>query len=556
MSWNLLLGATPEAVATALDEIRERSVGRVQKPFVLSERADSDGLPRPEPGGPRCERLFGPVRDHRCRCSKYVGSEHAGVRCEKCGVEVIGLAARDTRWAHIETGAFVVHPVQARTIGAALGVTPDEVMSVARGESWIEGDEVKALSDDADEAFTQAMDHCEKMGVAALRLAVESSGAALTFINIVAVPPPSERPLMKVKRGWGLGPFDRALESLLARSARLELLGQLSTPPTHPVAEEKWRVQRAFEALVAAAREGAGLVAGLGEAEQKASVLQPANVTDDDDFEHATGLFWNSIETLHLAKNGELFSFSNTAELVSSYAFSMRPIGELRAWTERYWAWELQWYMDDIVPLAAMDLQTGEWMKEWPEGLRAWTLDPLDEQWCVLHDRLRGKKVEVRATEYDPQSTTSACGNFLWLGNNIYDLRASSFGALYASSGELFEERAHMEDRGASVLRDGQRVALQADEFEDAWGGVVDVLSSTEVDDRALVDRADGLLMFKDGLLVDERGTRLLVEMPYEAIAFSPTGSHLAWVDEDAIHILDTQDYSLRSRPLPNSGES
>lgn len=86
-------------------ELRTRSRGRIEHPDGLNTRTN-----KPERGGLLCSRLFGPVEDLRCLCTKYGGERHRGITCEKCGVEVLPVAVRRERFGHIELPAPMPHP--------------------------------------------------------------------------------------------------------------------------------------------------------------------------------------------------------------------------------------------------------------------------------------------------------------------------------------------------------------------------------------------------------------------------------------------------------------
>lgn len=86
-------------------ELRAGSRGRIEHPDGLNPRTHM-----PERGGLLCCRLFGPVEDLRCICTKYGGELHRGITCEKCGVEVLPAAVRRERFGHIELPVPVLHP--------------------------------------------------------------------------------------------------------------------------------------------------------------------------------------------------------------------------------------------------------------------------------------------------------------------------------------------------------------------------------------------------------------------------------------------------------------
>ena len=92
---------------TPLDaaEVQHVSHGPVNQPDGLNTRTH-----RPERGGPLCMRVFGPVVDHCCMCTKYRGEDKLGVTCEKCGVTVAPASVRATRFGHIDLVVPLRHP--------------------------------------------------------------------------------------------------------------------------------------------------------------------------------------------------------------------------------------------------------------------------------------------------------------------------------------------------------------------------------------------------------------------------------------------------------------
>ena len=65
------------------EDILEMSCGEVVKPETINYRTY-----KPERDGLFCERIFGPVKDFECHCSKYKRIRYKGIVCDRCGVEV------------------------------------------------------------------------------------------------------------------------------------------------------------------------------------------------------------------------------------------------------------------------------------------------------------------------------------------------------------------------------------------------------------------------------------------------------------------------------------
>ncbi len=87
----------------APEEIRAWSFGEVENHETINYRTA-----KPEEGGLFCERIFGPTKNHQCRCGKKQISNHGQI-CPKCGVEITEAIVRRERMGHIELQAPVVH---------------------------------------------------------------------------------------------------------------------------------------------------------------------------------------------------------------------------------------------------------------------------------------------------------------------------------------------------------------------------------------------------------------------------------------------------------------
>jgi DNA-directed RNA polymerase subunit beta' len=118
------------------ETIKSWSQGEVRKPETINYRTF-----KPERDGLFCARIFGPVKDYECLCGKYKRMKHAGIVCEKCGVEVIKSSVRRERMGHIELAAPVAHIWFMRSlpsrIGTLLDVALKDLERVLYFESWI-----------------------------------------------------------------------------------------------------------------------------------------------------------------------------------------------------------------------------------------------------------------------------------------------------------------------------------------------------------------------------------------------------------------------------------
>lgn len=100
--------ASPEMILT-------RSYGEVLKPETINYRSY-----KPEKDGLFCEKIFGPVKDYECHCSKYKGIRYRGIICDRCGVEVTRKRVRRERMGHITLAVPVVHIWYIRSIPSKL----------------------------------------------------------------------------------------------------------------------------------------------------------------------------------------------------------------------------------------------------------------------------------------------------------------------------------------------------------------------------------------------------------------------------------------------------
>lgn len=113
-------------------QLRARSHGAVEKPETINYRTK-----KPERGGLCCARIFGPIEDFCCICTKYRGEQHRGVRCEKCGVEVLPSSVRSERFGHVELAVPVVHPLLRAEVARLLGITPAQLQQVIGGQAGL-----------------------------------------------------------------------------------------------------------------------------------------------------------------------------------------------------------------------------------------------------------------------------------------------------------------------------------------------------------------------------------------------------------------------------------
>ena len=99
------------------EQIRKWSKGEVTKPETINYRSQ-----KPEMDGLCCERIFGPSKDYECHCGKYKKIRFAGIKCEKCGVEVTTKDVRRERMGHIELASPCTHIWYLKGIPSRIGL--------------------------------------------------------------------------------------------------------------------------------------------------------------------------------------------------------------------------------------------------------------------------------------------------------------------------------------------------------------------------------------------------------------------------------------------------
>ncbi len=118
------------------ETILDRSHGEVLKPETINYRSF-----KPEKDGLFCERIFGPVKDWECYCSKYKRIRYKGIICDRCGVEVTQKSVRRERMGHIALSVPVVHIWYFRTmpnkIGHLLNIRTKKLEKVIYFEEYV-----------------------------------------------------------------------------------------------------------------------------------------------------------------------------------------------------------------------------------------------------------------------------------------------------------------------------------------------------------------------------------------------------------------------------------
>ena len=86
------------------NEILENSCGEVLKPETINYRTG-----KPDRDGLFSEVIFGPLKDFECSCGKYKGQQFFGLRCDRCGVDIVRSYVRRERMGHITLATPIAH---------------------------------------------------------------------------------------------------------------------------------------------------------------------------------------------------------------------------------------------------------------------------------------------------------------------------------------------------------------------------------------------------------------------------------------------------------------
>lgn len=435
----------PLEVVRALRETLEVSHGAITRPFVFRGMGE-DGVLVPERGGVRCEVVFGPKREHECQCGKLVGTEHAGARCDGCGVEVLTSSVRAERWAHVPTGALL-HPVLVPVIAQALGLDEEAVRGVGQLRGWLEESDGALRyveADPDDESGFDLLEHADATGPAHLcaRLrALPRMPDGFTpedlFVEHVPLPPPATRAL---ERGDGgdlvPGAFDRYLVRFIARSSRLAHLVELDAPPT-VLLHERTQTQRAFEELLEAVRPSGLRPAGDPET---AAAYRPAGPREELLERTYDDLGPKPERVIDLAFTGGsllvVFPFFSARVSLEGRVMSVHPLvsgavagvsgeGEHVAFP-------------GFTRMGVYDFARDGWLTGWPDGLDAWAFAEAHERGTLIEPRSGACWPMTDLGDYPYLVRGTPCGRYAWVAD-----KEGSGGIYRVKDGSLQATRHH-----------------------------------------------------------------------------------------------------------------
>jgi DNA-directed RNA polymerase subunit beta-beta' len=140
ISWTPALGTSKiDALRASImspEQIKKMSFGEVKRSETINyrtQKAELEGL--------YCPAIFGPEKDYKCSCGRYVKMKNRGIICEKCKVEVTVSRVRRERMGHIELATPVAHiwfsKILPSKIGMISGLTSKNLEKILRFEQYV-----------------------------------------------------------------------------------------------------------------------------------------------------------------------------------------------------------------------------------------------------------------------------------------------------------------------------------------------------------------------------------------------------------------------------------
>lgn len=542
----------PLAVLRAERALGELSRGPVKRGSLLAPHTGA-----PERDGLLCEQLFGPVKNHECRCGLLNGPRgrppnEVGERCPKCGVEAISPRSRDERFAHIDVPVPLLHPSLVKLVADAIGWTEDDVRDVVFLRAWV--DEAGRVHRNGDE---DRYEHLDRRGSPALleRLAALSSGPIVDalkaegfkpedlMIRRIPVGPPGDRPLVTMPGGHAMpGPDNLAYASLIERRNRLLRLLELNAPEIILVHETAALGER-FAALFAQmsgepaktaweidadeaeeAEASAGPIA-LPTAEPDAHFVNgppdPARPVHGAILEDGSLLLQYSFVILHVAATGRILR-------------AIPAVGhQILATSE-----DSRFVLTQRIGLHLYDLREGRWSTEPPADLPCVYMDEAQEQGFLINAKTGAGRMLQELGDYPDLYVSSPDGRFIW----VEDKERS--GAVFSAETALpvlMPSEMRLSDGLPTVLRrDGSRLGFNDDE-QDRW-------PERPVWYAVALTRGDRFMIVESGVVALDDKPLLLLEPPVPVVALSRGGERLLVFRPDEALVVTSFDGSVLAR--------
>lgn len=511
------------------------STGRVRHGGGLVLRA---GRLRAERGGQQCELIFGPLHADRCMCGKYLGPEHRGLRCEKCGVEVGDPTVRSTRWGHVECRVGVAHPTLLARAAAELGLGPRPLAWPGHEDELDEEelDEGATLEDVLGEDLDE--DAIEAPPAIPLPLdALEERLGASLRVHRIPVSPPTGRLAAPLPRGLLPTPSaeELALARLVAACSRLDRLDEIQAPPVI-LATYAEAAAAALAALFAARR--APVLARLfpDGPEAHPPVLtgrRPPERTRERSAPHVDGLaFWgdNLVSTGRAGLRVVSLLTGRSRRIQAGPCHVLGVVGDVAvfdgvdAWPE-FSRGARAASLARAEGYAALDLPTGRWLRSLPGAPRIrFGKDQPEDGWA--EEVATGRAVDLHIPSDRPAfgAYAPALDAMLVLGDDAGPLLDGETGLPLLDIGAFTDEEVPIEG--------GRRLVRLGCDY--GRGGPPAVVH--------LGGRRWRVLLPGGGVgEIDEHGavTRWALRRPHTAAAFSPDGARLAVAEGRRVRVLD-----------------
>jgi hypothetical protein len=521
----LFFTGTPLEVLRAARDASRLAAGKVES-FELWERHRL----HPERKGPLGEPIFGPIFPYECACRTTMGREHDGERCPRCSVVCGPTSLRDTTWGWVESGISLLHPRLVGTIAEILAWSEDDVRAVAYARAYV-GSDGKARHEIAEHFDTVDSDHVVETRAPALRdvlakasgpvvdaLGAEGFAPTDLILRHVPMPPPGTRPS---EPGLGGRPVPSLKDVLWSRflkaSSMAARLFELEAPPI-VIMSHVVLCQRAFDTVVRATSGEALDLWQEGRGPIEVTIPEPGSVDDAmPDGPKPTELIG-----VRFCGDELFLRFPTIAARVDVEG---RVKKLLHARGQSVWA-----SAQHLVSLSSgggwapstlhvLDLKTGKWQTELPEGFSGVVADEVVEQAQVVEVRT-GRVAELREiADYPCFMVSSPDGKWIWAED-----KEGNGGIYEAATG-----RRHVLADGASF--ENERVFILGTKLRPAAESPV----ALHVAGRYIRTLSGGVVRIQDRVA-------LVVEGEVRAAAFSDDGRQLALATKKRLELVWVDD--------------
>jgi hypothetical protein len=527
--------AEPLDVLRAARAVLDLSHGQVKTGALLAGRSGA-----PERDGLLCERTFGPVKNHECRCGLLNGPRGrppsvVGERCPKCGVEAISPRSREERFAHLDIPVPVLHPSLMELVAGALGWSEEDVRDVVFLRAWVD-EEGRIHRDPPGE------DHCDHLAQKGTPVVREELSKVTTgpvvdalraegfkpedlLIQRVPVVPPGDRPLVTMPGGHAMpGPDNLAYASLIEHRNRMLRLIELNAPEIIQVheaatlnerfaalwarmsgepAKTAWEVDREDDDEEGADKPAGPITLPPEDVESFFTITKPPDPTRPVSgaiLEDGSVLLQYSYVILHVSKTGRILRAIPAVghQILATSADSRLVL------TQR-------------IGLHLYDLREGRWSTEVPSDLPCVFMDEAQEQAFLVDAKKGGGRILHEVGDYPDLYTTSPDGRFIWVEDK--ERSGGVFSAETALCVLMPSEMRISEDLPSILRADGTRLTLE-DEDQDRW-------SERPTWSAIALAPSDRFVLVESGVVAVDDRPRLLLEPPLPAVALSRDGDKL-----------------------------